>query len=193
MDEPALRQAICHAAHQLWQRGLIAGTDGGIVAELHRRRYLATPPGRRRADLQPRDLITVDVDGVDQSQDLTLDPTHWLPHHVALQMGLAAASPGEHKQGRAIRASVLASPPRLSALLALRPQDPRFNLHAHPPVPIVWPNDEDKLTRAIAKSPIVGLHTLGIFAADATLESTIAALERAEQAATTELILRQQR
>ena len=69
MDEDQLRQQVCNASHQLWMRGLIAGADGLVALELHRRRYIVTPPGRRRINLQPDDLLCVDMAGEDLQAD----------------------------------------------------------------------------------------------------------------------------
>ena len=64
-DENELREQLCQAAGHLWQRGLVSGTRATVSVELHRRRYLVTPAGRRQAGLSPDDLVTIDLHGAD--------------------------------------------------------------------------------------------------------------------------------
>ena len=84
-DEEKLRREVCQAAQQLWVRGLIAGDRGLVSAELNRRRYLTTPLRKRRADLQPDDLLCVDVGGESIQATHGLDPPQWMPHRLAYQ------------------------------------------------------------------------------------------------------------
>ncbi|MEM8739661.1 MAG: class II aldolase/adducin family protein [Planctomycetota bacterium] len=191
MDEAKLRQQVCNASHQLWMRGLIAGADGLVALELHRRRYIVTPPGRRRINLHPEDLVCVDLEGRDLMAESDLQPEHWSPHRVVFQHTMRA-QPEEIRRGdaREVKATVLGTPPKLTALLALEPEATALRLHGHPPVPIVWPQDETALRTAILKHPVVALQGTGLFASGATLGQTLSSLEHAEQAADIEINLR---
>ncbi|MEO0515395.1 MAG: class II aldolase/adducin family protein [Planctomycetota bacterium] len=194
MDEDHLLQQVCNAAHQLWMRGLIAGADGLVALELHRRRYLVTPPGRRRINLQPADLICVDMQGVDMQRDARLTPEAWEPHRVVFQNTMNAL-PEDIRRGdaREVKATVLGTPPKLTALLALDPAATALRLHGHAPIPVVWANDEKALTDAILKHPLVALQGTGLLASGPTLGQTLSLLEHAEQAAEIEITLRQLR
>ncbi|MEM6854942.1 MAG: class II aldolase/adducin family protein [Planctomycetota bacterium] len=194
MDEDQLRQQVCNASHQLWMRGLIAGADGLVALELHRRRYIVTPPGRRRINLQPDDLLCVDMAGEDLQADARLDPDAWAPHRVVFQHTMNAL-PEDVARGtnREVKATVLGTPPRLTALLAADPKATSLRLHAHPPIPVLWANDATALRTAIVKHPVVALQTVGLLASGPTLGQTLSSLEHAEQAAEIEVTLRQLR
>src|SRR5205814_5877822 len=106
VDELQLRQQVCDAARQLWIKGLIVGDGGMVCVELHRRRYLVTPPGKRRGDLRETDLRIVDVGGMELGEDRVLDENLWRAHRIALQLGVERQTAGtEHDLG-AIRATV---------------------------------------------------------------------------------------
>ncbi|MEM9418156.1 MAG: class II aldolase/adducin family protein [Planctomycetota bacterium] len=191
MDEAQLRQKVCHAAHQLWMRGLIAGADGLVAIELHRRRYIVTPPGRRRINLKPDDLICVDMEGVDVQRDAQLAPEEWAPHRVVFQHTMNAL-PEDVAKGvnREVKATVLGTPPKLTALLALEPGTTSLRIHAHPPIPVLWPDDATALRTAIVKHPVVAIQGVGLLASGPTLGQTLSSLEHAEQAAEIEATLR---
>jgi L-fuculose-phosphate aldolase len=54
---------ICRAGKRLADRGLIAGTDGNIAARCGTDRVLVTPAGRDKGELEPGDLVEVDLAG----------------------------------------------------------------------------------------------------------------------------------
>jgi L-fuculose-phosphate aldolase len=54
---------ICRAGRRLSERGLIAGTDGNIAARCAPDRVLVTPAGRDKGELEPGDLVEVDLAG----------------------------------------------------------------------------------------------------------------------------------
>jgi L-fuculose-phosphate aldolase len=56
-------RAICRAGGRLAERGLIAGTEGNIAARCGTGRVLVTPAGRGKGDLEPADLVEVDLEG----------------------------------------------------------------------------------------------------------------------------------
>lgn len=192
MDEQALRQQVCNAAHQLWMRGLVAGADGLVALEQHRRRYLITPPDRRRINLKPEDIVCVDLSGVDIQQELELTAEEWLPHRVTFQhtMNLLPEDFARGR-GREVKATVLAMPPKLTALLALDPAAEALQVHTHAPIPVLWPNDEPALKAAALRHDVVALQGVGVFASGATLGRAMSSLEHAEQAAEIEFTLRQ--
>ncbi|MEO1236808.1 MAG: class II aldolase/adducin family protein [Planctomycetota bacterium] len=191
MDEAQLRQQVCNAAHQLWMRGLVVGAEGLVALELHRRRYITTPPGRRRINLTPDDLVCVDLEGQDLLQERHQSPDAWAPHRVVFHHTMRN-TPEDIARGAArdVKATVLGIPPKLTALLALEPQATALRLHGHPPIPVVWPQDDTALATAVQKHPVVALQGTGLLASGSTLGQTLSALEHAEQAAAIETTLR---
>ena len=63
INEPALRQALCDAARDIWTRGLGAAADGNLSARLGKDRLLATPSGCHKGRLRPDDLAVTDLTG----------------------------------------------------------------------------------------------------------------------------------
>lgn len=63
MNRFALAREICRVGEQLWQRGLIGGSEGNIGVRLGPSRLLVTPRGRAKGDLAPDDLVEVDLEG----------------------------------------------------------------------------------------------------------------------------------
>ena len=57
LNEIALRDTICRAARRLYDRNLVAATDGNISARLDEDRFLCTPSGSSLATLEPEDLV----------------------------------------------------------------------------------------------------------------------------------------
>ncbi len=195
-DENPLRKQLCRAASQLWQRRLTSGTGARVAVELHRRRYLATPDGRRLAGLNPGDLATVDLQGVDllNARGTTLQT--WAPHRIALDHGMRQTPEDIGAgRGRAIHATALAHPPRLLAFAAhANAQGANgIKLRGHTPVPLLDPADEPGLITAITTHSLVVLTGLGVFASGANLDATLASIEDAEAAAEITLTLRQLR
>ncbi|HPE16920.1 MAG TPA: class II aldolase/adducin family protein [Oscillospiraceae bacterium] len=63
MDENALRRAVCETGRLLWERGLIAGSDGNLSARLADGAVLLTPSGVSKGGLTPEALVVLDADG----------------------------------------------------------------------------------------------------------------------------------
>ena len=63
MNRLAVAREICHVGRRLMERGLIAGGEGNIAVRLGPDRLLVTPHGRAKGDLEPGDLVEVDLDG----------------------------------------------------------------------------------------------------------------------------------
>jgi L-fuculose-phosphate aldolase len=56
-------RAVCRTGRRLAERGLIAGTDGNLAARCGPDRLLVTPTGRDKGELEPADLVEVDLAG----------------------------------------------------------------------------------------------------------------------------------
>ncbi len=63
MPEAALRAAICEAGRRLYQRNLVAATDGNLSVRLLDGTFLCTPSGVSKGFMQPEDLVVVDAQG----------------------------------------------------------------------------------------------------------------------------------
>jgi len=61
MDEAGATAAILAAGRRLGARGLIAAGEGNLSVRLDADRLLITPAGRRKDELEPDDLVVVDV------------------------------------------------------------------------------------------------------------------------------------
>jgi len=183
MDETKLRQAVCDAGQQLWQRRLIHGSGGFVCAELNRRRFIVTPPHRRRASLRPEQLLCVDLSGVDMlSTDRPLPADIWQPHRIAFQSAAYLEA-----QGRAVHATALATPPNAMAMLALAPEAASLPVLNHDAVPIVDPADDKALGRALAGGALVVLRGVGVRAADRSVDACLDSLEALEHHAAIDL------
>jgi L-fuculose-phosphate aldolase len=58
-----VRRDVLHVCRRLYERGLVAGTDGNVSVRLSTDRLLATPTGMSKGFLQPDDLIVCDMEG----------------------------------------------------------------------------------------------------------------------------------
>ena len=187
LDEQELRQQLVGGAYQLWARGVISGDNGLVSVKVNRRRYLVTPPGKRRGALQPADVLPVDMGGMalDLGRDL---PDHvWNPHRLAYQSdrsGMGASFTDQHE----VKATVLAVPPHTAALLRLRKLDESLQLPDVTPVPILKADDEAGVRRAFEKLPAVWLDRRGLLTAGTSLDEAVAVCERIEHAATIEVL-----
>ncbi len=63
MTRLAVARAICRAGRRLAERGLIAGAEGNLSARCAVDRVLVTPAARGKGELEPGDLVEVDLDG----------------------------------------------------------------------------------------------------------------------------------
>ena len=63
MSRIEVAREICRAGRRLSAKGLIAGTDGNIAARCAPDRVLVTPAGRDKGELEPGDLVEVDLAG----------------------------------------------------------------------------------------------------------------------------------
>lgn len=61
--ETELREAICEVGRRLHAKNLIAATDGNISIRLSEDRFLCTPSGVSKGNLQPDDLLVADAHG----------------------------------------------------------------------------------------------------------------------------------
>ncbi len=58
-----LKKAICKVGKRLYQSGFVAANDGNISAKLADGKYLITPTGVSKADLNVDNLLIIDDDG----------------------------------------------------------------------------------------------------------------------------------
>lgn len=198
MDEALLRQQVSNAARQLWMKGLLVADGGLLSAEVHRRRYLITPPGKRRSDLLESDLRLCDIGGLELGGGQGLDEVSWRVHRVAYQVGLERQV-GEprpdatFRDGAAppIHATVHTTPPMLMALLRLRPTEMELRLPGLAPVLVVDPADEAAVRRALDQTCVLALgRGGGLFCATAEVWEAVNLLERLELAAAIEIACR---
>lgn len=63
MSELQLRAAICDVGRRLWQKDLVAATEGNISCRLSPRQLLVTPSGTSKGHLKPNDLLIIDAKG----------------------------------------------------------------------------------------------------------------------------------
>lgn len=63
MHPPELARAVVRCCRGLWEAGLIAGAAGNVSVRLAPDRLLVTPRGLLKCELEPTDLVEVDLDG----------------------------------------------------------------------------------------------------------------------------------
>jgi L-fuculose-phosphate aldolase len=63
MHAPDLARDLVRCCRGLWEAGLIAGADGNVSVRLADDRVLVTPRGRLKCELEPADIVEVDLDG----------------------------------------------------------------------------------------------------------------------------------
>lgn len=180
-----MRQQICQAAQQLWMRGLIVGGGGVVTVELHRRRFLTTPHGLRRANLQADDLICIDMGGLNIQGGSGLSEAEWRLHRAAYKSGLdEAGQPVGNGPRRRVNATILAEPPIVMALMRMLPGGAaELALPGCDPVPVLGEHDEQAVTDAVRQSALVAVRTAGVLAAAADLPAALNDLERIDHAA----------
>jgi len=187
MDETRIRQQVCDAGHQLWLRRMVCGDGGVVTAELNRRRFIVTPVGKRRADLKPEQLLCIDLTGTDAlAADRALPEDVWRPHRLAYQGSMYVESTGDGS-GRTIHATALATPPNVMALHCLHPTTAAIRIIGHDDLPVVQPDDDKAVQRAVLATPLILLHNIGVLATDRTVEACLNRLETLEHHAAIEL------
>lgn len=86
INEKQVRADICRICALLYSRGLIRGPSGNVSARLGENRILLTPGGTMKFDLNPDQLITVDLAGEKvepiNSVNRDLKPTSELSMHL---------------------------------------------------------------------------------------------------------------
>lgn len=100
---------IMEVGRRLLLGGLIAGHDGNISVRLNEQEILVTPAGRSKGDLQPAELLLVDMEGrmAPNAAAVGLKPTSELPMHLAI-----------YQQNPQVRAVVHAHSPFATAFAA---------------------------------------------------------------------------
>lgn len=58
-----LRNAICEVGRRMYEKNLVAATDGNISVRLEGDRFLCTPSGVSKGFMKPRDLVIADDEG----------------------------------------------------------------------------------------------------------------------------------
>lgn len=58
-----LRRELCDIARRVYERGLVAGTDGNISVRVHGDQYLISPSGSCLGMLEPADFVLIDQTG----------------------------------------------------------------------------------------------------------------------------------
>jgi ribulose-5-phosphate 4-epimerase/fuculose-1-phosphate aldolase len=187
LDEQELRQQLCNTSYQLWVRGILCGDSGLVSVKVNRRRYLVTPPGRRRGSMLPPDALAVDMGGVALTSDRGLDETTWSPHRLAYQADRSGMTVG-YSDKHEVKATVLASPPYVMALMRLRPDDETLPLSDPSPVPIIDATNESAVRQAFEKLPAAVLSRRCVLCAGNSLDDVANTLERIEHAAMIEVL-----
>ena len=180
MDETQLRERFCQAVRQLWTRGMLVGADGLLSCEVHRRRYLVTPMGRRRIDLEPRDLICVDIGGENVRGGEGIPLEVWAPHRDAYQTHLDPA-------GVVLGASAVIEPANVLALLYRHDGSDSLNIGPTGPIPVLDGRDDRAMRDILSESTEVILKGRGLFVAAANLSALMNRIERLDLAAAVRL------
>ena len=63
MRAPGLARDLVRCCRSLWEAGLIAGADGNVSVRFAEDRILVTPRGRLKCELEPADIVEVDLAG----------------------------------------------------------------------------------------------------------------------------------
>lgn len=89
MHLEAARQALIDGGRRLGARGLIAAAEGNLSIRLDDERLLITPTGRRKDELTPDDLVTVQLGHQEAAARSRsgLAPTSDLAIHLAVHSG----------------------------------------------------------------------------------------------------------
>jgi L-fuculose-phosphate aldolase len=82
IDEKTLREQLVRVCRQLYAKELIVATDGNVSARLDSERYLTTPSGICKGQLEPEMLVVVDAEG--RRLEGTLKPSSEFGMHRAI-------------------------------------------------------------------------------------------------------------
>ena len=155
---------------------MLVGSDGMLCCEVHRRRYLATPMGRRRIDLQPDELICVDIGGENVQSGEGILPADWQPHRDVYQAHMDPA-------GVILGASALIEPANVLALHHEQGGRDRVDLDAGDSIPVVDGRNDRLIRQALGETTEALLTGRGLFVAAADLPKLLNRIERIDHAA----------
>jgi L-fuculose-phosphate aldolase len=62
-DSERIKAAICEIGQRMWQRGLVAGSDGNISVRLNDEQILCTPTMCSKGFMQPADICLLELTG----------------------------------------------------------------------------------------------------------------------------------
>ncbi len=179
MDEQAIREQFCQAINQLWTRGWIIGADGMLCSELHRRRYLVAPVGKRRIDLKPDDLTCVDIGGEDVHGGENLPTDLWQPHRDVYQTHI-------NEDGTSLKASAEIESVKIATLLKMQAGCDRLELCGES-IPVINGQDNNAMRDVLGKSTEAVLMGRGLFLAADDLPSLLNRIERIDYLAALKL------
>ncbi len=154
---------------------MLPGDQGVLAVELHRRRYLTTPPQVRRAALKPQDLVVVDAEGTGLDSDRNMPPAVWGYHQAAF---------GVTRDLGHVGCSILALTVSVMALSDGEPDD-HLDLPGFKGLPILRKAKaaDNQLTDTLKRSRCVALRGVGLLATGENLSDTLCEVERIEHAA----------
>lgn len=179
-----LRRRLVAVARRLEAQGFFPGPSGNLSVRLTAERFLVTPSGVPKGQLQPEELLVVDADGQVVEGLRGLRPTSELPMHLEAYRQRPDAGAVVHAHPAACVALTLAgvdlTQPVLPEVVLL--------LGAVPTTPYATPSSEEN-RRAIAN--LIGKHDAlllarhGSLTVGRTLEEAAMRLEVLEHAAQT--------
>ena len=176
MDEAQLREQICRAVKQLWMRGMLVGAEGLVCAEVHRRRYLVTPPGRRMADIEPADLICVDIGGENVQGGEGVPPGRWRVHRDVFQSRY-------NLNDEPLSASILVEPPNVLALVKQLDGVSDLDLGFAHRIPVVQAEQDKAIPLEQTGTTDALIRGEGLFVASVDLATALNRVERIDAAA----------
>lgn len=150
---------------------MIVGADGMLCCEVHRRRYLAAPIGKRRVDLKPGDLICVDIGGENAQGGEGIPMELWQPHRDVYQTHMDPV-------GVKLGASAVVESVNVLTLLNRRGGTERLDLGDVGSIPVVDCQDASVMRQALTESTDAVLCGRGLFVAAEDLSSLLNRIER---------------
>lgn len=139
-EERRLRRDMVERAKRLYDHGLIAGLDGNLSARLGERFILATPSGVPKGELNPDDLVLLDV-GADNARRQQVPDN---PRIARARRGMMPSSE------MAMHLSIYAARPDVGAIV-----------HAHPPTAVGLTVSSERPRLDICPESIVFLGDIG--------------------------------